>query len=151
MKHSLPSRLKQAARDPRPLSEFTLHKFVIELLRFSAKPRVIYFHCPNGEYRSKRTGAKLKAMGVLPGVADLVIVGPRGLVHWLELKKPGEKQSDAQRAFGDLCAINGSPYRVVDNPDDARSALLLWDLIRLPVTTQRPVSRVSSETEARAA
>ena len=35
------------------------------------RPDVIMRHVPNGEHRDPRTAAKLKAMGVLPGSADL--------------------------------------------------------------------------------
>lgn len=117
-------------RDPRPISELALHKNVITLLAFSAKPRVIYFHCPNGEKRSARTGAKLKAMGVLPGVADIIIIGPRGLVHFLELKRRGETPSANQIAFWEMCERCDVPYRIVDNFEDAQWQLRAWDLLR---------------------
>lgn len=117
-------------RDPRPISELALHKNVITLLMFSAKPRVIYFHCPNGEQRSKRTGAKLKTMGVLPGVADIILVAPRGIVHFLELKRRGAPRSENQIAFADACSIGHVPYGVVDNFEDARAQLIAWDLLR---------------------
>lgn len=122
--------VKRTRRDPRPITELALHKNVITLLRFAAKPRVVFFHCPNGEPRSARTGAKLKAMGVLPGVADVILIGPRGLVYFLELKRRGKVPSAAQMVFRDRCMICDAPYRVVDNFEDARSQLISWDLIR---------------------
>ena len=67
----------------------------------------------NGEERDKRTAAKLKAMGVLPGVADLVFVwhptvwqttvfsnNRKGVnILFLELKAPKRKPSDVQISF----------------------------------------------------
>lgn len=111
-------------------SEFALQKYVVDLLRFFAKPRVLWFAVPNGEYRSPRTGARLKAQGVRAGVADLVIVGPRGLVHFLELKTKRGTLSEVQRIFADDCIINDCPYSVARSPEDARSTLINWDVIR---------------------
>ena len=51
--------------------EYELHKAVIEWLGW-AKPDCVYFHPYNGAYMSKATAGKGKALGVLPGVADLV-------------------------------------------------------------------------------
>lgn len=37
---------------------------------------VLWCHVPNGEERNARVGAKLKAMGVKPGVPDVLIFDP---------------------------------------------------------------------------
>lgn len=44
------------------------------------------FHVPNGEQRSAITGARLKAAGVKPGVADLLWLVPRRGYHGLCLE-----------------------------------------------------------------
>ncbi len=51
--------------------------------------RKYLFHIPNGGYRNKREAAKLKDMGVMPGVADLCLAYPCGVYHslWIELKR----------------------------------------------------------------
>ena len=41
------------------------------MLRWCVRPDVIFRHYPAGEHRDPRTAAKLKAMGVLAGSADL--------------------------------------------------------------------------------
>lgn len=55
-------------------------------------------HVPNGGGRSKGEGAKLKAMGVKPGVSDLMLPvvagGKAGL--WIELKAENGVVSDEQ-------------------------------------------------------
>lgn len=111
------------------MSEFALHRYVVELLRLAARPGVLWFHPPNGEYRSKRTGARLKAMGVIAGVADIVLVID-GTAHFLELKTQGGRQSAEQRAF-ELAAIKAhAPYEVARSPEHARSVLTAWGAIR---------------------
>lgn len=58
-------------------------------------PAVAYaFHVPNGEKREKATGARLKAMGVRPGVPDVLMpVRSRGFVGLaLELKRPSRRR-----------------------------------------------------------
>lgn len=60
------------------------------------------FAVPNGGYRSKATGALLKAEGLRPGVSDLLLLTPRGNYHGMciELKRlGGEGPSEAQEAF----------------------------------------------------
>jgi hypothetical protein len=58
------------------------------------------FHCPNGEYRDKRTAVKLKAMGVLPGVADYVLPVPIAPFAgcFMELKRSGLTPAQAWAA-----------------------------------------------------
>lgn len=50
------------------------------------------FAIPNGGARDKRTGAKLKAEGVKPGVPDMFLMAKRGRYAglWIELKKPAK-------------------------------------------------------------
>lgn len=110
---------------PEP-SELQIHVAVVEHCRRLIKPGVLFFHCPNGEFRNKRTAAKLKAMGVLPGVADLIFIraAPWSFdcapdILFLELKRKGEKQSDNQLAFEQRVKACGAQYRVADSVDVA--------------------------------
>jgi hypothetical protein len=106
-------------------SELQLQISLVEWCRWKLRPNVLVWHTPNGEVRDKRTAAKLKAMGVLPGVADLVfmwgniVVGPKLL--FLELKAPGRscKLSPEQQAFSVMVREMGATYRVTDNIDEA--------------------------------
>lgn len=103
-------------------SELQIHIAVVEHCRRLIKPDVLFFHCPNGEHRNKRTAAKLKAMGVLPGVADLIFIraAPWSFdcvpdILFLEMKRRGEKQSDSQLAFEQRAKACGAQYRVADS------------------------------------
>jgi hypothetical protein len=107
----------------------------------------VYFHCPNGELRDKATAAKLKAMGVRPGVADLIFIWgelvavpnlmilPR--VLFLELKRRGEKQSPTQKLFEAECKRVGCDYAVADNIDDAVSILQHFHILPRPKSEEQ--------------
>lgn len=65
----------------------------------SREPRLArLIHIPNGEFRHKATAGRLKAMGVVPGVPDLILpVRSRGFsAAAIELKAPGGSVADAQ-------------------------------------------------------
>src|SRR5262245_4511119 len=84
--------------EPRQL-EASFHIQLVAILRLALRPDVMMRHVPNGEHRDPRTAAKLKAMGTLPGCADLefhwaAAHGRRHVLH-LELKRPGRKQTEA--------------------------------------------------------
>ena len=79
-----------------------LHIPLVGILHYAICPDVIWRHYPAGEKRDGRDGAKLKAMGVLPGCADLEFFynGEFGMgILFLELKGPKGVQSPAQSDF----------------------------------------------------
>ena len=76
-----------------------------------------------GYILDKRTGAKLKAMGLMPGLADLLVMIPRGCV-WLELKTPTGRQSAMQKAFQIMVSkLAGHSYHLCRSLDDEQDAL----------------------------
>jgi hypothetical protein len=94
---------------------------------------VIFFHVPNGEERDPRVGAKLKAMGVLPGVADLIFLWKDGRwprVLFLELKAKGEDLSEAQEWFRDNVRSIRCYFECADTIDDALKILEKYKLLR---------------------
>jgi hypothetical protein len=61
-------------------------------------------------------GAILKSMGLKRGISDLVYFCPNlGLTYWIEMKLPGEKQSDHQKDFENLVVSFGFEYKVIDD------------------------------------
>lgn len=67
------------------------------------------FHIPNGMGRSKGEAAKLKAMGVLSGVSDLmlpVMAGGKGGL-WIELKAEKGVVSEAQAEWIEAMVLGG--------------------------------------------
>jgi hypothetical protein len=122
---------------PRPL-ESVLHIQLVSMLRWCIRPDVIWRHVPNGEHRDPRTAAKLKAMGVLAGSADLEF-------HWcevdalgrkcrrclhLELKRPGGRQTETQAGFALAMRVLGDEYYLVHSIDEALAILDSRGLLR---------------------
>jgi hypothetical protein len=123
-----------------PQKEATsLHIPLVSMLRWCIRPDVIWRHVPNGEHRDPRTAAKLKAMGVLPGSADLEF-------HWLEfdgvdhrkyrrvlhleLKADKGRLTDSQASFALAVKLLGDEYHVVRSIDQAIGILGEFGLIR---------------------
>lgn len=57
-----------------------------------------YWHTPNGGSRNKAEASKLKLMGALPGVPDLILIA-KGILVFIEFKLSNGKLSDAQKLF----------------------------------------------------
>ena len=123
-----------------PVIESTLHIQLVAMLRWCLRPDVIMRHVPNGEHRDPRTAAKLKAMGVLPGSADLefhwaeIDVGKHRRMLHLELKVPGRKMSEAQAAFALAMKLLGDEYHLARTIDEAIKILGERGLLRPDVT-----------------
>lgn len=118
--------------DPRDETEEAIHKAVVQLLMLCAHPRLVFFHCPNGEARSEKTGGKLKAMGVLAGVADINFVLPDGKAAFIELKTSKGRQSVEQKEFQRRVEAAGALYEICRSSDDVRRALGRWGALRTP-------------------
>lgn len=110
--------------------EFKTQCAIVQLLKLNTVAGCIYFHPANGESRSARTGARLKLMGVRPGVADIALVLPDGRAAFLEVKAPKEYQSPVQRVFEKDLSISGAPYAVVRSVDEAHAVLKSWGAVR---------------------
>lgn len=112
-------------------TELQIHIAIVDLLRASALPGVMWFHPASGEHRDKRTAAKLKAMGVRPGVPDLVLFLADGSVCFIEVKRErGGRMSPEQLAFRAWADDRGLPYAVVRSVDEAWACLRAWGCLR---------------------
>lgn len=93
--------------------------------------RGLLFAVPNGGARSKATAGKLKAEGVVPGVADLILLVPRcvkahddegwyNTIHALciEMKTAKGRQSPEQKAWQRKVEDHGYRYRVCRSFDE---------------------------------
>lgn len=81
---------------------------------------MLCFAVPNGGARSRRTGAILKAEGVVAGVADLLILIPSGKYHGIciEFKTAKGRQSPAQKEWQKAVEKQGYIYAVVRTIDE---------------------------------
>lgn len=73
----------------------------LALVQYQIPETQFILHVPNGEYRTKATAARLKRMGVRPGVPDILILVPANGYHGMtiELKKPGGRLSEHQERW----------------------------------------------------
>lgn len=78
-------------QNPEELLQLAVAKF----LNAALDDNSLWFHVPNGGWRSFTEAKRLKNMGVMAGLPDIeVISGGRAI--WIELKTPGGRVSDAQ-------------------------------------------------------
>lgn len=104
--------------------EEALQRAVIDLCRLRRVDRwALYFHAPNGGWRSALEACIFKSLGVLAGVPDLVFLLAGGGAACLELKAPSGRLSPAQRAFRATCERLHVPYRVARDLDGAGAAI----------------------------
>jgi hypothetical protein len=76
-------------------------------------------------------------MGVKEGVSDFILFGPpSATLHALELKKRGEKPSDAQLLFMGLVQAAGGKAEWCDDYKDAIRVLTRWECLKTKVTVQ---------------
>lgn len=121
-------------------TEAGLQKAIIRALDaipFSAR-KFFCFHPANGEKRPPKTAALLKAMGVRPGVPDLVFLARSG-AFFIELKRPTKtgrrnkpvegKLSDKQIIVRDIIDSYAMPYAVHDSLDGVLNQLEKWGLL----------------------
>jgi hypothetical protein len=112
-------------------SELQIQIAVIAQLRLRCRREILYWHTPNGELRDKRHAAKLKAMGTLPGVSDLIFVFPNAApLLCLELKAPRRGLTDDQKVFCALMRAAGHAYEWCDSVPEAERILHKYHVFR---------------------
>lgn len=131
--------------------ERRIHLDIVQLLKLTAAPGVVWFHCPNERRTTPKEGAFLKRMGVLAGVADFTLIIPNysaradgkrcledPLIAFLEVKRPGGRLSAAQEQFRDDVMAIGCHWGLAYSMPDAERLLRSWGAIRTsdPVTVQ---------------
>ena len=100
---------------------------IVTLYSYILRKDVLFWHTPNGGKRTKREAGKLKAMGVLPGVPDLILMSKAGPV-FVEVKIEGGSLTDAQKDFRDNVIAMGWSFRTVTSLEDARRVALDFGL-----------------------
>jgi hypothetical protein len=68
--------------------------------------RAVFFHVPNGFWRSKRQARLLKALGVFAGVSDIPFLWATGS-GVIELKDGDNTLQQTQKDFFEWCDLNG--------------------------------------------
>lgn len=113
------------AKPRRNNAEEGIQRAIVQRLRLHLAPGVWFCAVPNGEARSKATGGRLKAQGVIAGTPDLIFC-IHGLFYGLELKAPGGYQSKVQRDQEVAIKAAKGRYVVAKGIDDAYAVLESW-------------------------
>lgn len=88
----------------------------------------LLFAIPNGGERNAIVAGKMKAEGVRAGVSDILLPVARRGYHgfFIEMKKPGGRESDKQIEFGADVTEQGYLYTCCDHWELARDALMWY-------------------------
>lgn len=129
-----------AARGNSRKLEAPIHRACLDYLRRSLPSGFIVHHCAN-KPRSAVQGGHERGLGAIKGWPDLAVYGPGpdGPSAWFaEIKAPGGKVSDEQRALHDRLMDAGFSVRIVRSVEDMRKAVSDW---RLPSSDSLIVRR----------
>lgn len=102
---------------------------VIRQARLMLRREVMFFHVPNGGKRNVREAAKLKRMGVLAGVPDLIFIRA-GAVYMLELKAGKNDTTPIQKATIAALTEAGAQVAVCREMGEVVAAWRKWNLCR---------------------
>ena len=88
----------------------------------------MFFSVPNGSFRNAWTAKNLKDEGALSGVADLILLVPKkGYASLcIEMKKPGGRVSDSQKAFKTAAEGFKNKYVVCYSVEEFQAAVMAY-------------------------
>ena len=116
-------------RLPLPIERRT-HIAIADLFRWQAHHKGWWWsHVGSGEYRTEKTSALLKKMGLRPGMLDFLLISPTGQHFWLELKRGPAPLTEAQQAFIAQLERRGVPWFVARDYDSAVKQLEAWGVL----------------------
>ncbi|SEA59515.1 VRR-NUC domain-containing protein [Arachidicoccus rhizosphaerae] len=84
--------------------------------------RGMLFHV-NNKARNAIEGNKFKAMGVVKGVSDLVLVLPQGRILFIELKTPTGSQEAAQKEWQAKVQERGHNYIIIRSLEEFKALI----------------------------
>jgi hypothetical protein len=114
------------------MNEAQIHKAVVSHLVQRGEPDVFWFHPANGGKRSWSEGKSFKAMGVVAGVPDLIII-KGGEVFGLELKAAGGRVQPSQRLVHEAMQEAGAKTAIAKGLDEALVTLECWGILKRSV------------------
>lgn len=81
----------------------------------------------NNNSQNAIKGALNKAMGVLPGVADMAFIGFNGLIVWIEWKTQTGTQSKQQKEWEQKVTEMGHIYVIVRSEEEFLAVINKYD------------------------
>lgn len=126
---------RQRGTQPKPALEFHLHCLLTDTLVRWCSPEWRYTHLPMGELRTPATAGRLKRMGVTAGWPDFIFIHKTGRVAWLELKRKGNDQTEAQEEKEQFLRHAGFDFLCTSSFDDALNYLKKLGVVLSTVTS----------------
>ena len=102
--------------------ESQLQQMCVRYFRY-VYPQYVIYATPNGGSRNPVEAKRLKAEGVLAGVADLTVLLPNGRIIYIEMKVKGNRQTDNQKAFQQKAEALGYKYYVCYSFDEFKAII----------------------------
>lgn len=100
--------------------------------------RRLLFAVPNGGSRPKSEAARMKAEGVVPGVADIILLIPNYYYSSLNIEMKAESsQREEQKLYELCCKAAGSHYIICRSLDEFKQAVTGYlDSVNINILTQ---------------
>lgn len=135
--------LLKTVRKPRKNREATLQSRIVEIVRLTQVPRLVWGASMNGVRLGIRAAVRMKAQGMQAGEPDLYfIIG--GHYYGLELKNGKEgRQSHEQKDFETRVFASGGTYMIARDIEQARNYLEAWGAIRKRTLTIKTYRRAA--------
>jgi hypothetical protein len=112
------------------VTENEIHLAVVDHLRARGNPSAVWWHTPNQSKANPQYRRKLAAMGLRPGVSDLIALH-NGEAFALELKRSSRGVvSEYQNKFLSDWRAAGGHGVVAEGLDEALAICKSWGLIR---------------------
>lgn len=118
---------KKSMKRPEQAMQIGVFNFLRRLMEHYKFEKFIAFHVSNGGYRTKAEASIFKKMGVMAGVADIILLIEPNDVHqypttvFVEMKAKGGRVEKTQRQFGERVSAMGFRYYILEasDPQDA--------------------------------
>lgn len=123
--------------------EQQIHKTVVSHLNARSEPHVFFWHTPNEGKRGFVNASALKAMGMIAGVPDLIIL-KAGELFALELKAPGNGLTPSQRLVMERMKQCGAQVAVAKSTDEALVTLECWGVLKRDSSNRVPAASQGS-------
>lgn len=119
------------------MTEEQVHKAVVSQPVVRGEHNIFWFHPANGGKRSWSEGKSFKAMGVVAGVPDLIIL-KGGEVFALELKSTTGRVRPSQRLCHAAMQEAGAKTAIAKGLDEALVTLECWGILKRSVSNRVP-------------
>jgi hypothetical protein len=111
------------------MNEDSVQQNAVKLIQSYGRPDIWWCAIPNGEQRSRMTGARLKLQGVRAGAPDMAFLID-GRFHGLELKTEKGIQSAVQKAMAAEIRAAGGQYHLCFGLADTARTLMAIKALR---------------------